>query len=135
MTECCNEIIVDTGGTTTIVREPDITFLTETGPPERVVVEVTDQAQVVVVEAVTTISVTAAGPQGPPGPTGGFTFHFHTQSSPSSAWVITHNLGRRAHVTVYVPDGTEVEADVVHNNDNQVAITFATPQTGTALIA
>lgn len=132
---CCNEIVVADAGGTTIVREPDITFLVETGPPERIITTVSDAAQVVVVETTTSLSVTAPGPAGPPGPTGGFTSHFHTQSSPSSAWVVNHNLGRRCHVTVYVPDGREVEADVVHNSNNQVAITFASPVTGTALIA
>lgn len=73
------------------------------------------------------------GPPGPPGPAGG-TYYVHTQSTPSSAWVVNHNLGRLGHVTVFVPEYVEVEADVVQNTVNQVAITFATPQSGTALI-
>lgn len=117
-----------------VVREPDITYVTQTAPPQRVVT-VENNAYVVVVETEKTVTIAAPGPQGPPGPAGGFTFHLHTQSSPSSSWVINHNLGRRAHVTVYVPDGVEVEADVVHNTDDQVVITFATPEMGTALIA
>lgn len=81
--------------------------------------------------------VTAPGPQGPQGPPGlpGGTWYVHTQTTPSSAWVINHNLGRLAHTTVFVPDFVEVEADVTQNTVNQTAVTFATPQSGTAFIA
>jgi hypothetical protein len=44
------------------------------------------------------------GPQGPPGPTGTGTGFVYTQSTPSTVWEITHNLG-------YDPGGISVEAD------------------------
>lgn len=106
---------------------------------EFVVIEDTNEAvvvdcdvEVVEVEDEKQIVISDCGIQGPPGPPG--SYYFHVQSTPSSAWVVDHNLGRPVHVTVFVPAGVEADTDVVHNTVNQVAITFATPQTGTALI-
>lgn len=103
--------------------------------PERVVVRA-DVPSVRVVRTTQRVVVRGTGAQGPAGPPGpGYTSYFHTQVTPASAWVIDHNLGRRAHVTIYVPDGTEVEADVVWNTPDQVVINFPEPYAGTALIA
>lgn len=106
----------------------DLVVITDNG--ELIVVD-TD-VEVVETEDQSTLVISDCGIQGPPGPPG--SYYIHTQSTPSSAWVVNHNLGRLSQVTVFVPDFVEVETDVVHNTVNQVAITFATPQTGTALI-
>lgn len=110
----------------------DLVVIEDTG--EVIVVDTT--VEVVACEDETQVVISDCGLQGPPGPAGppGGSYYVHTQSTPSSAWVVNHNLGRLSHVTVFVPNFEEVEADVVHNTVNQVAITFAVPQSGTALI-
>jgi hypothetical protein len=70
-----------------------------------------------------------AGPQGPPGAAGaGFV---HTQTDPSSNWIITHNLGLYPAVSIRVAD-EQVIADVDYGSLNTITITFASPQTGSA---
>lgn len=84
------------------------------------------------------ITVASPGPQGPQGDTGpigspGGALFTHTQGSPASTWVITHNLDREPKATVII--GSEaVEADVVYNSLNQISVTFGSPQTGRAQI-
>jgi hypothetical protein len=74
------------------------------------------------------------GPQGPPGTSGGsFTF---TQSSASSVWLITHDLGYYpAGVMVVDSAGTEVEGEISYPAPNQVQITFAVPFSGKAYLS
>lgn len=112
----CRDLVVIEDASELIVVDTDVE-----------VVRVDDEQFIVIADCGT------QGPPGPPGPPGGL-WYVHTQSTPSSAWVVNHNLGRLSQVTVFVPDFVEVEADVVQNTVNQVAITFATPQSGTALI-
>jgi len=59
----------------------------------------------------------------------------YTQSTPASTWIITHNLGRVVNVTLYNATGVQVESDVVASSSNVVTVTFASPQTGSALIS
>lgn len=59
-------------------------------------------------------------------------FNFQ-QDAPSARWVITHTLGHLPSVTVIV-DGEEVDADPDYPDINTVIITFASPQTGTAVL-
>ena len=103
----------------------------------QVLVVTQDDPDVLLLDDDQVLLLTAPGPQGPPGPVGppGGSYYVHTQTTPSSSWVVNHNLGLLGHVTVFVPDFVEVEADVVHNTVNQVAITFASPQAGTAFIS
>jgi hypothetical protein len=56
----------------------------------------------------------------------------HTQGSAASTWTVNHNLGFRPDVTIYSAGGREVEADVLHLNNNQTEIYFAAPFSGTA---
>jgi hypothetical protein len=60
----------------------------------------------------------------------GSTFH-----NSSAEWVITHNLGKKPSVTI-LKYGTEEEvyANVVHNSENKLTITFAQPFAGTAIL-
>ena len=94
------------------------------------------------------------GPQGVPGPgvpSGGTTdqvlikktdsnydtewkslsFDF-IQSSPSSTWVINHNLGYKPSVDVYDSGSQQIQAEVSHSNVNQVVILLTTPIAGFA---
>lgn len=120
----------------TIVVEDQVTELAAVNEHEVLVVEQVE-AEFLAVDGHEVLVYSDCGVQGPPGPPGppGGTYYVHTQSTPSAGWVVNHNLGRLAHVTVFVPDFVEVEADVVHNTVNQVAITFASPHAGSAYIA
>lgn len=79
----------------------------------------------------------ATGPQGPVGPPGG-TVYTHTQSTPAATWVIDHNLGRRAHVTLFATTTAPwrvAYADVEHGSLNQTTIMFPEPVSGSAVIS
>ena len=50
--------------------------------------------------------------------------YVHNQSEASATWVVTHNLGKRASVTVVDSAGTVCIGQVDYNSDNQVTLTF-----------
>jgi hypothetical protein len=75
-----------------------------------------------------------AGPQGPTGPAGGDIFVYDRAGVPASQWVIDHNLGRIAHVTVVLDSGEEITTDVDQHNPNTCTIVFAQPTSGKALV-
>ena len=113
-------------------------------PEEPIVVStvtvVLEPQEVAVTKVSNDLSLNAPGPQGPRGPAGpagapGGSAYEHIQGVPASSWPINHNLGRRAHVTILDPDGTEVEADVEHTSDNTLVITFPNPHTGTVIVS
>ena len=56
----------------------------------------------------------------------------HVQTVASALWTINHNLGTRPAVSILDTGGHEVEADVAHNNVNQLVIRFAIPMAGLA---
>ena len=58
----------------------------------------------------------------------------HDQSSPSSSWVITHNLSKRASVSVVDSAGTMVMCDVQYDSDNQITLNFDSSTSGKAYI-
>lgn len=62
---------------------------------------------------------------------GGAAFEFD-QPTPSAEWIINHNLGWEPLVAVLSVGGEEVEAQVLHQSDNQVRVYFATPLAGRA---
>ena len=107
------------------------------------VIDITEAGgQVVTVEATPTVHVDIAtaglqgpaGPQGPTGPAGGDVFIYDRAGVPASQWVIDHNLGRVAHVTVVLDTGEEVTTDVDQHNPNTCTIVFAQPTSGKALV-
>lgn len=106
--------------------------ITTIATPEHAVVRVT-APRVAVVRTVEKVVVRGTGAQGPPG--AGFTYYFHTQSTPAATWVIDHNIGHPVHVTLFVPNGTISFADVTENTVNQASITFSTPTTGSAYLS
>lgn len=75
-----------------------------------------------------------AGPQGLPGSAGGSVF-VHDQPTPSSTWIINHNLGRAVQVSIFDASGNLVYSDVAHGSTNQTTIAFASPVAGSALIS
>lgn len=56
--------------------------------------------------------------------------YVHEQKTNESIWIVPHNLGKKCSVQVVGNDGTEIEADVVWNSNNEVTITFNTPRSG-----
>jgi hypothetical protein len=79
----------------------------------------------------------AQGVQGPTGPSApvtpkAFTF---TQSTPSSVWNITHNLGFRPAVTIVDSAGTIWEGDVTYPDVSHVTLNFAYAFSGTAYLS
>jgi hypothetical protein len=86
------------------------------------------------------LTVTAAGPQGVQGPTGpagtpGGSAFEHLQVVASNSWVLSHNLNRKVHVSIFDALGNLVFADVEHGDLNTTTITFAAPVTGSAVIS
>ena len=57
----------------------------------------------------------------------------HVQSTPSTEWVVNHNLGVLPSVTVYSPGLVKITAEVAHTSTNQTRIRFNTAQTGLAV--
>lgn len=56
----------------------------------------------------------------------------HYQSTPSTTWDVTHNLGKFPSVTVTLSTGKQGQADVTHVNKNRCIITFLAAKTGYA---
>jgi hypothetical protein len=77
-----------------------------------------------------------SGPPGSPGPPGGSagSTHIFVQGSPSSTWVIPHNLGWWPSITVVDTGGSVVEPDKHYDTNNQVTLVFGSPTTGTAYL-
>ena len=65
------------------------------------------------------------------------TSYEHTQSSPATTWIITHNLNRVPIVDIYIDIGGQQErilAPITFNGTTSLAITFSEPQTGFAAL-
>ena len=58
----------------------------------------------------------------------------YTQNVAASTWVITHNLGKYASVTIVDSAGTKVNGEIEYNSINQVTVTFRSPFTGEAYL-
>ena len=54
----------------------------------------------------------------------------YTQIIPSTVWVVNHNLNKRCSVQVIDNTFTEVEAEILWNDNNTVTITFNSNATG-----
>lgn len=81
-------------------------------------------------------AIGVTGPQGPPGPPGaaGGSVSVYNQTTPLATWVVNHNLGRYpGGVTILDSQGNVEIADIVYGSLNTFTVTFATPQTGSAI--
>lgn len=72
------------------------------------------------------------GLQGPRGPDGVAESYTHVQNVPSAAWTVNHNLGGRPVVAIFSVGGEEVDAQVIHVNNNQLMIYFSSAFAGSA---
>lgn len=73
------------------------------------------------------------GEPGPPGPGGGA--YEHTQSTPSTEWVINHNLGYKPNVQTFTVGGQVFRGSVTHISNNQLVIGTVIPVAGTARLS
>lgn len=109
--------------------EPRI-IINDIGSPEivpgelAVVIQQTGGAALV--PGVEMLIITDTGPPGPPG-AGDYT---HPQLSPSTEWIVNHNKGLFPITSVRGVGGEEVEANVVHINNNQLRVYFESPFAG-----
>jgi TRAP-type uncharacterized transport system substrate-binding protein len=60
--------------------------------------------------------------------------HTYKQISPSSTWVILHNLNRRPNVSIVDSGGSVVIGDVHYDNDNQITLSFTAAFSGEAYL-
>lgn len=60
------------------------------------------------------------------------TAYVHSQPSASATWLINHNQGYRPSVEVFSIGWVEVDAEVVHLNENSLEVRFASAQNGFA---
>ncbi len=98
--------------------------------PDTVIVRPAPQRLVVVQTVHNTVKIISAGPQGPPGPPGpSGAHHEHLQSSPSSEWIVNHNLGYYP-VAIVIIDDRSTGDTVRHTSINSFSVDFASPQTG-----
>jgi hypothetical protein len=72
--------------------------------------------------------------QGPPGPPGDAAGYVYNQASPSSTWVIVHNLARYPAITVVDTGGSVVIPSVVYDSTMQITVTFGSPTSGKAYL-
>lgn len=77
------------------------------------------------------------GPQGPIGPQGptGLSAHVHNQNSPSTTWMITHNLNKFPNVVTTDFGGEVFYGTVNHLDMNVTAVTFTSLVSGKAYLS
>lgn len=56
----------------------------------------------------------------------------HSQPTPSTEWVIKHNLNRFPSVTTVNSNNQEIVGDVSYDNSNQVTVRFSSFESGKA---
>lgn len=78
------------------------------------------------------VRLSERGPQGRAGVDGAVDDVVYAQLSPLAEWVINHNLGRRPLVAVTTTGGVEVEANIIHQSENQARVYFEQPFSGYA---
>lgn len=143
-------VTVNDDGADVVVMSAPVEVVIDEAPPQ--VVSVEDAGTTVQVEE-TVFSVVEvaqqglpgapgpAGPQGlpgPPGPSGDAALYYtHTQGSPTTTWVINHNLGYRpAGILVEDSAGSENEpSDVEHVDTTTTILHFAYAFGGTAILS
>jgi hypothetical protein len=56
--------------------------------------------------------------------------YIHTQSPPSSTWVINHNLGYKPTAELISTGGVKIFAEIIHVSDNQIQVLSDSPLSG-----
>lgn len=60
--------------------------------------------------------------------------HVHTQSSPSTEWIINHTLGGRPSITIVDSAETVVIGEVTYISDSQIIVEFTSAFSGYAYL-
>lgn len=84
------------------------------------------------------VAIVYAGPIGPRGfdGFGGLPEFFeYSQVTPSTSWLINHNLGYKPNVDVRDENGVRLRVGVIHHTDNQTEVQTLTPRVGTATLS
>lgn len=86
------------------------------------------------------VTVAALGPQGPPGPPGpqgppGTTGLTYNQTTSSTVWSISHNLGFYPNVQSFDTVGVEIHGTIEHVSENLVHIYHGAPEQGVAYLS
>lgn len=93
----------------------------------------TPSIEVVEENGVQVVEVIYPGPQGPPGLSGTEAVSFvHQQQSPSTTWVINHNLGFRPSVELLDTGSQEIDGEIAHPSVNQTVVTLNPATAGIA---
>lgn len=92
-----------------------------------------DANKIVALDATGKLSISLLPSGIGPGTGIGISAHFaHYQATPAASWMITHNLGRKPPVALFLdsdPD-TVVHTDVYHPDLNTVLIEWPSPESG-----
>lgn len=60
--------------------------------------------------------------------------YVHDQPTPSTTWIINHNLNKKPSVRLEDLTGADIMGEIDYTNDNTVRIQFAIPVAGTAYL-
>lgn len=97
------------------------------------IVQVTKKSKVSTVVRASPKTLVVSGPSAIPTTS---TTYTHTQSSPSSSWTITHNLGYfPGGVSIIDSAGSKVYGDVTFISENQLMVNFSSAFGGKAYIS
>ena len=97
------------------------------------IVQVTKKSKVSTIVKPSSKTVVVSGPAAIPASN---TYYVHTQSTPSTSWVISHDLGYfPGGVSVVDSAGSKVYGDVVFVSENQLVINFNSAFGGKAYIS
>jgi hypothetical protein len=68
----------------------------------------------------------------PAPPSGGDLNYVHVQGTPSSVWIVTHNLGKYPSIEIVDSGGSAVIPSVQFDSPNAATLTFGSPTSGKA---
>lgn len=130
MTECC--IDLTTGPVSPIVLDLNITPIELVAEPEPIQLVAESSPIELVAEPQPIVLEVGVGVQGPPGTSAGPAFTF-PQSTPSAAWVVYHNLGRKPSITIIRSDNVVTFGQISYPNNQSALVQFGRAISGTAL--
>jgi hypothetical protein len=118
--------------------------------PNKVIIDEQSANRITVEEQNTHVEIAIGGPQGARGPQGiqgppgtgttpeeivALTSYTHNQIASSTTWTVNHGLTFKPNVTVFDSAGTQLEAEIVHNDNNSLTINFSASMSGKAYLS
>lgn len=115
---------------------PDVIQVVRAAPVGPTAIQVKRSPTVQVIRPGAAVPVVRVSRQGPPGISGASAGRMlYRQSSASSSWPITHSLGAYPQVQVLDESLAAMDPDIVHSSTTQIAVIFAQPTTGYAILS